>query len=204
MGKEGTYTGLHADVYRSYSWSTNVLGRKRWYLFPPAVTPYLREDERRTSEVVPDVREVDENKFPNFAKAWKEVLIVEQEEGQTFFVYVFPVSIIERAEPETRPSGWYHQVKIFLLSRKNELKVMQVINLTDCISINHVCFLYEGHHYTNKVKTELVQFDQHPLHVHSALRARARCRISIIRCARDATTWRRGRMVQSRSGCAEG
>ena len=88
MGKEGTYTGLHADVYRSYSWSTNIVGRKRWYLFPPAVTPYLRKDERRPSEVVPDVREVDEKKFPVFAKAWKEVLIVEQAEGQTIFVYV--------------------------------------------------------------------------------------------------------------------
>ena len=32
---KGTWTPLHADVFRSYSWSSNVCGRKKWYLFPP-------------------------------------------------------------------------------------------------------------------------------------------------------------------------
>ncbi|KAK6148334.1 hypothetical protein DH2020_019246 [Rehmannia glutinosa] len=30
MGAKGTWTPLHADVFRSYSWSANVCGRKQW------------------------------------------------------------------------------------------------------------------------------------------------------------------------------
>ena len=30
IGKKGTFTPLHKDVFRSYSWSTNIAGRKRW------------------------------------------------------------------------------------------------------------------------------------------------------------------------------
>ncbi|KAH9816769.1 hypothetical protein DFH28DRAFT_890519 [Melampsora americana] len=35
IGQGGTYTALHSDVYASYSWSANVLGQKRWNLYPP-------------------------------------------------------------------------------------------------------------------------------------------------------------------------
>ena len=35
LGPAGTCTPLHADVLRSYSWSANVAGRKRWRLLPP-------------------------------------------------------------------------------------------------------------------------------------------------------------------------
>lgn len=38
---QGTWTPLHADVLRSYSWSTNVVGRKRWLLLPPCHTHLL-------------------------------------------------------------------------------------------------------------------------------------------------------------------
>ena len=40
-GVQGTWTPLHADVLRSYSWSTNVAGRKRWLLLPPCHTHLL-------------------------------------------------------------------------------------------------------------------------------------------------------------------
>lgn len=32
MGVAGTSTLLHADVFRSYSWSVNLCGKKKWYL----------------------------------------------------------------------------------------------------------------------------------------------------------------------------
>ena len=32
----GTWTPLHADVFRSYSWSANVCGRKQWLFLPPS------------------------------------------------------------------------------------------------------------------------------------------------------------------------
>jgi hypothetical protein len=35
LGGAGTYTGLHHDVYLSFSWSANVTGTKLWLLFPP-------------------------------------------------------------------------------------------------------------------------------------------------------------------------
>jgi hypothetical protein len=35
LGPSGTYTPLHRDVYSSYSWSCNIVGRKMWWLFPP-------------------------------------------------------------------------------------------------------------------------------------------------------------------------
>jgi hypothetical protein len=39
MGPRGSWTALHADVLRSFSWSFNVCGRKRWLLFPPKQVP---------------------------------------------------------------------------------------------------------------------------------------------------------------------
>ena len=32
----GTWTPLHADVFRSYSWSANICGRKQWLFLPPS------------------------------------------------------------------------------------------------------------------------------------------------------------------------
>ncbi|KAI0077514.1 Clavaminate synthase-like protein [Panus rudis PR-1116 ss-1] len=91
MGAEGTFTPLHRDVYTSYSWSTNIFGRKRWWLFPPEQTPYLFMKNRNVN--VYDIRKVDEEDFPDIRKA--KPIVVEQEAGETIFV----------------PSGWYHQVE---------------------------------------------------------------------------------------------
>jgi len=42
VGPKGSWTPLHADVVRSYSWSANVCGRKRWRLLPPPLCGALR------------------------------------------------------------------------------------------------------------------------------------------------------------------
>jgi hypothetical protein len=42
-GTAGTRTNIHRDVYTSYSWSTNVLGKKLWRLFPPETKTHLRK-----------------------------------------------------------------------------------------------------------------------------------------------------------------
>ncbi|OSC97125.1 Clavaminate synthase-like protein [Trametes coccinea BRFM310] len=94
VGAAGTFTPLHRDVYTSYSWSTNVCGRKRWWLFPPEHTNFLlRKGGEEHLETAYDVRQVDPELYPNFSQA--QPLIIEQESGQTIFV----------------PSGWYHQVE---------------------------------------------------------------------------------------------
>ncbi|XP_059657918.1 arginine-specific demethylase JMJ20 [Cornus florida] len=91
MGAKGTWTPLHADVFRSYSWSANVCGSKRWYFLSP--TQYHFMFDRNMKDSVYDIFEdVSETKFPGFQKAiWLECT---QEQNEIIFV----------------PSGWYHQV----------------------------------------------------------------------------------------------
>ncbi|KAI0831326.1 Clavaminate synthase-like protein [Trametes gibbosa] len=94
VGTMGTFTPLHRDVYTSYSWSTNVCGRKRWWLFPPEQTPLLfRRGGEAHEETAFDVRDVDPQTYPSFSQA--RPIVVEQNTGETIFV----------------PSGWYHQVE---------------------------------------------------------------------------------------------
>ncbi|KAJ6811101.1 jmjC domain-containing protein 4 isoform X1 [Iris pallida] len=91
MGAKGTWTPLHADVFRSYSWSANVCGRKRWLFLPPSKCHHIFDRNFKSS--VYDVHsDVSETKFPSFHKAvWLECI---QEQNEIIFV----------------PSGWYHQV----------------------------------------------------------------------------------------------
>ncbi|KAI9064456.1 Clavaminate synthase-like protein [Trametes sanguinea] len=94
VGAAGTFTPLHRDVYTSYSWSTNVCGRKRWWLFPPDQTKFLlRKGREEHLETAYDVRQVDPGLYPNFSQA--RPIVIEQESGETIFV----------------PSGWFHQVE---------------------------------------------------------------------------------------------
>jgi hypothetical protein len=87
-GPAGTFTPVHRDVYGSYSWSSNIVGKKRWWLIPPEDTE-LFLTRSGGEDLVFDVREVDE-------VLWKgKVLVVEQQAGETIFV----------------PSGWHHQVE---------------------------------------------------------------------------------------------
>ncbi|KAK0557711.1 hypothetical protein OC846_000278 [Tilletia horrida] len=119
-GSCGSATGLHRDVYTSYSWSTNVVGRKRWRLFPPHCAAKLRRFPNvRTSELASNCDELDAQYksgllgpvangklgWPEWAEARAQACEIFQEPGETIFV----------------PSNWYHEV----------------LNITDCISINH-------------------------------------------------------------------
>ncbi|CAJ0923015.1 unnamed protein product [Ranitomeya imitator] len=78
-------TPFHADVFRSYSWSANICGRKKWLLFPPGHEEHLRDCSGRLpyDVTVPLLHDV----CPPF-------LEVIQEAGEIIFV----------------PSGWHHQV----------------------------------------------------------------------------------------------
>ncbi|XP_019243640.1 PREDICTED: jmjC domain-containing protein 4 isoform X2 [Nicotiana attenuata] len=69
MGAKGTWTPLHADVFRSYSWSANVCGKKQWNM---------------KSTVYNIFADVSQSKFPGFEKAiWWECT---QEENEVIFV----------------------------------------------------------------------------------------------------------------------
>ncbi|GER38493.1 JmjC domain-containing protein [Striga asiatica] len=91
MGSKGTWTPLHADVFRSYSWSANVCGRKKWYFLSPS-QHHLVFDRYMKSSVYDIFEDVCKSKYPGFEKAvWLECT---QEKSEIIFV----------------PSGWYHQV----------------------------------------------------------------------------------------------
>ncbi|KAK2993203.1 hypothetical protein RJ640_005171 [Escallonia rubra] len=91
MGAKGTWTPLHADVFRSYSWSANVCGKKQWHFLSPS-QHHLVFDRYMKNSVYNIFEDVSEAKFPGFKKAiWLECT---QEQNEIIFV----------------PSGWYHQV----------------------------------------------------------------------------------------------
>ncbi|THH14173.1 hypothetical protein EUX98_g9639 [Antrodiella citrinella] len=84
LGPRGSFTPLHRDVYTSYSWSTNVCGRKRWWLFPPEQTTLLFMPGRERREVPYDVRTADPKVFTEVARS--RPVVVDQEDGETLFV----------------------------------------------------------------------------------------------------------------------
>ncbi|XVE57180.1 hypothetical protein DITRI_Ditri04bG0071200 [Diplodiscus trichospermus] len=91
MGAKGSWTPLHADVFRSYSWSANVCGKKKWFFLPPLQCSLLFDRNMKNS-VYNIFDDISETKFPDFKKAiWLECI---QEQNEIIFV----------------PSGWYHQV----------------------------------------------------------------------------------------------
>ncbi|KAF4520585.1 hypothetical protein B566_EDAN005996, partial [Ephemera danica] len=85
MSKPDDYrfvTPMHVDVLTSYSWSSNICGRKRWLLFPPG-------NEKKLVTHFGEMPFLCELAAPE-----DQAILVEQEAGETIFV----------------PSGWYHQV----------------------------------------------------------------------------------------------
>lgn len=84
LGPSGTFTPLHADVYNSYSWSTNLCGRKKWWLFRPGTQP--------TGFDVRVLRYTNAIELVQMVSSCFSSLTIKP--GETIFV----------------PSGWWHQV----------------------------------------------------------------------------------------------
>lgn len=90
-GLNGSKSFLHADVFRSYSWSTNITGIKRWLLYPPHCEELLKD---KWGSLILDPDNVDHDQFPRFKEAKQYELEVYQYPKQTIFV----------------PSNWFHSV----------------------------------------------------------------------------------------------
>jgi len=90
VGPKGSWTPFHSDVFGSYSWSTNVVGKKKWTFFPPGEENKLRD---KCGNLVYDI-ESDEAGELAEKNGQPVKYVIMQETGQTIFV----------------PSGWYHQV----------------------------------------------------------------------------------------------
>lgn len=80
-------TPLHADVYGSFSWSANVVGKKRWLFFPPGEELKLKAVLGVTT-LPRDLGEID---LPAMEITYYDLV---QNAGEIVFV----------------PSGWHHQV----------------------------------------------------------------------------------------------
>ncbi|KAL8576607.1 hypothetical protein ACOMHN_025082 [Nucella lapillus] len=94
MGPKHTWTPFHADVFRSFSWSANICGRKRWIFFPPGEEEHLK-DTHNTLVYDVTAKELEDGlKFPQAHKVQHRIEII-QHPGETIFV----------------PSGWHHQVE---------------------------------------------------------------------------------------------
>ena len=90
IGPRGSWTPFHSDVFGSFSWSANIVGRKRWIMLAPG-----EEDKVRDSfgNVVFDVLS-EESKLLQETNGQIRKLEFIQETGEIVFV----------------PSGWFHQV----------------------------------------------------------------------------------------------
>ncbi|KAK0147109.1 JmjC domain-containing protein 4 [Merluccius polli] len=86
-------TPFHADVFRSYSWSANICGRKKWLLYPPGQEEFLKDTHGNLAYDVTAADLRDKDLFPQSDKACQPLEII-QEAGEIIFV----------------PSGWHHQV----------------------------------------------------------------------------------------------
>lgn len=89
LGADGTFTPLHHDVLKSFSWSVNLTGFKKWTFISPEQECLLKDKLGNTLE---NIHDYDRHQFTEAAKI--VVLELDQRPGEIMFV----------------PSGWYHQV----------------------------------------------------------------------------------------------
>ena len=106
---EGRGPPLHADVLRSFSWSVNIVGRKRWLMIPSQRSVHLLARDgsgrRPRDPTEPPVRRPTRSTRNPLVITSGATIVVDQPPGAAIFV----------------PSLWYHQVH----------------NVTDCVSVNH-------------------------------------------------------------------
>ncbi|KAM7352208.1 jumonji domain containing 4 [Cochliomyia hominivorax] len=85
MGPKDTWTPFHSDVFGSFSWSTNIMGTKKWLLLPPGEEIKLSDQLGNLPFCI--------NESLLQSKNVKYFCLM-QNENESLFV----------------PSGWYHQV----------------------------------------------------------------------------------------------
>uniref|UniRef100_A0A915JDK5 Jumonji domain-containing protein 4 n=1 Tax=Romanomermis culicivorax TaxID=13658 RepID=A0A915JDK5_ROMCU len=84
-------TPFHVDVFRSFSWSANICGRKLWYLVPPGQEKTFKNSQNDFD--LYGSGSTDLRKYKS-EKNFENVITFVQNPGEILFI----------------PSNWYHQV----------------------------------------------------------------------------------------------
>lgn len=84
---------FHADIFRSFSWSVNICGKKKWLFFPPGQEEALRDCRGSLPYDVTSTELLDTHLYPRIQPNSLPIEVI-QEPGEMVFV----------------PSGWHHQV----------------------------------------------------------------------------------------------
>ena len=124
FGPQFSFTPTHKDVYSSYSWSANIIGKKLWILFNPKESAHYLKNRQRNEWVYNVLSLVDcddiseqykEKEYPHLSELFdkeNQILckrMIVQNENEAIFV----------------PSNWFHEV----------------YNLSDIVlSVNHNWF----------------------------------------------------------------
>ncbi|XP_045254045.1 2-oxoglutarate and iron-dependent oxygenase JMJD4 isoform X10 [Macaca fascicularis] len=114
-GPAGSWSPFHADIFRSFSWSVNVCGRKKWLLFPPGQEEALRDRHGNLPYDVTSPALCDTHLHPRSQLAGPPLEIT-QEAGEMVFV----------------PSGWHHQVH----NLQELCAVQEEVIMRSCSGIN--------------------------------------------------------------------
>ncbi|XP_035656633.1 LOW QUALITY PROTEIN: 2-oxoglutarate and iron-dependent oxygenase JMJD4, partial [Oncorhynchus keta] len=93
MEPKDSWTPFHTDAFRSYSWSVNICGRKKWLLFPPGQEEFLQDSHGNLAYDITTSELQDKGQFPHSVEACQPLAII-QEAGEIIRVL----------------SGWHHQV----------------------------------------------------------------------------------------------
>jgi hypothetical protein len=81
LGMDGTYTPMHHDVLKSFSWSVNLTGHKKWAFVSPDQEKLLMD---KLGNVLENVYDYDQNRFTKAINL--QVLEIDQAPGEIMFV----------------------------------------------------------------------------------------------------------------------
>eukprot|EP00116_Pleurobrachia_bachei_P005967 sb/3466229/ len=94
FGPAGSFTPLHADVFRSFSWSVNLCGAKKWLILWPGEEKKLTPVQWCVEEGMERTLDSSSLQEDGSSSTTLRYTIVHQGPGEGIFV----------------PSGWWHQV----------------------------------------------------------------------------------------------
>ena len=70
---------------RSYSWSANICGCKKWIIFPPGQEKFLQDNLGNLIYDITSSEITDDKKFPKINQVEKPIIVM-QKEGEVIFV----------------------------------------------------------------------------------------------------------------------